>query len=62
MIVGGIILAVLGYWIFPDYIPQIPVQLDSLCGGIGVLLILIGIILWVFGAIGRPPGGRRHYW
>ncbi|HEX2026438.1 MAG TPA: DUF6131 family protein [Nitriliruptorales bacterium] len=29
---------------------------------IGVLLVLIGAILWILGAMGRAIGGRRHYW
>jgi hypothetical protein len=30
--------------------------------GIGVLLLLIGIVLEVLGAMGRAVGGRRHYY
>lgn len=62
MIVGGIILVFLGYWLFPVLLPEIPAQVDSLLGGIGVLLIVLGVVLWIFGGIGRPVGGRRHYW
>src|SRR5437588_11393629 len=62
MIVLGVILAILGYWLFPDFIPQIPPNLDSVCGGIGVVLIVIDVILWILGSIGRPVGRRRHYW
>lgn len=29
---------------------------------LGVLLILIGIVLALMGGMGRPIGGRRHYW
>ncbi|MFF3614809.1 hypothetical protein [Streptomyces sp. NPDC002580] len=29
---------------------------------IGVILVAIGIVLWVLGAVGREVGGRRHYW
>jgi hypothetical protein len=28
---------------------------------IGVLLVLVGAILWALGAAGRQVGGRRHY-
>jgi len=29
---------------------------------IGVLLVLVGAILWILGAAGRQVGGRRHYY
>ncbi|MET7933706.1 DUF6131 family protein [Streptomyces sp. NPDC005322] len=29
---------------------------------IGIILLVIGAILWILGAVGRPVGGRRHYW
>lgn len=29
---------------------------------IGVLLVVIGAILWLLGAIGHEVGGRRHYY
>ncbi|WP_405914624.1 DUF6131 family protein [Streptomyces sp. NBC_00728] len=29
---------------------------------IGVILVAIGIVLRVLGAMGREVGGRRHYW
>jgi Family of unknown function (DUF6131) len=29
---------------------------------IGVVLVLVGAILWVLGAAGREVGGRRHYY
>jgi hypothetical protein len=29
---------------------------------IGVLLIIIGVVLFVLGSAGRSVGGRRHYW
>jgi hypothetical protein len=28
----------------------------------GVLLILVGAVLWALGAAGREVGGRRHYY
>lgn len=30
--------------------------------GIGTLLAIIGVVLWVLGAMGRAVGGRNHYW
>ena len=29
---------------------------------IGVVLIVIGAVLWVMGSMQRGVGGRRHYW
>ena len=29
---------------------------------IGLILIVVGIILWVLGSMGRTIGPRRHYW
>ena len=29
---------------------------------IGIVLILIGSVLWVLGSMNRAVGGRRHYW
>ena len=29
---------------------------------IGVLLVVVGAILWILGAIGHQVGGRRHYY
>jgi hypothetical protein len=29
---------------------------------IGGILIVLGVIFWILGAIGRAVGGRRHYY
>lgn len=29
---------------------------------IGILLIVLGVIFALLGGVGRPIGGRRHYW
>jgi hypothetical protein len=50
MIVLGIILIVIGY--------VVPVPILYTIGGI---LVVVGVILWILGAVGRPVGGRR-YW
>lgn len=48
MIVLGIILLILGY--------VLPVPILYTIGGI---LVVIGVVLWILGAIGRPVGGRK---
>ena len=51
MIVLGILLLILGY------ILKVPVL-----GTIGVILLVIGAVLWVAGSVGRPVGGRRYWY
>jgi hypothetical protein len=29
---------------------------------IGIILIIVGAVLWVVGSTGRAVGGRRHYY
>ncbi len=48
MIILGIILAVIGY-----------VTGVSILYSIGALLVVVGVILWILGAVGRPVGGRK---
>ena len=28
---------------------------------IGIVLIVVGVVLWLLGSTGRAVGGRRHY-
>ena len=51
MLILGIILLILGF------ILGIPVLWT-----IGVILALIGAVLWVLGAFDHPVAGRRHFW
>ncbi|MFC7486452.1 DUF6131 family protein [Knoellia sp. CPCC 206453] len=51
MIVLGLILVLVGYF-----------ASISVLTTIGVILIVIGAILWILGASGRAVGGRAHYW
>jgi len=51
MIIFGVILLILG-----------AVFNISILWTIGVLLIVVGVVLWILGAIGRPVYGRRYYW
>lgn len=48
MIILGIILLVIGA------IAGLPVLYY-----IGGILIVVGVILWILGAVGRPVGGRK---
>jgi membrane protein implicated in regulation of membrane protease activity len=29
---------------------------------IGIVLIIVGAVLWLLGSMNRAVGGRRHYW
>jgi hypothetical protein len=51
MIVLGLILMVIG---FVFAIPAL--------WTIGILVLLIGVVLFALGAAGREVGGRRHYY
>ncbi|MDX3762756.1 MULTISPECIES: DUF6131 family protein [Streptomyces] len=51
MIVLGIILLVIGL-----------VAGISILWTIGGILVVIGVVLWIVGALGHGVGGRKHYW
>jgi Family of unknown function (DUF6131) len=51
MIVLGIVLLVLGF-----------VFGSGILWTLGIILVVIGAILWLLGAIGRPVAGRSHYY
>ncbi|MFE5171045.1 DUF6131 family protein [Streptomyces sp. NPDC056634] len=51
MIALGVILLVIGF-----------VTGISILWTIGVILVAIGAILWIMGAVGHSVGGRKHYW
>lgn len=51
MIVLGIILLVLGF-IFSINILWV----------IGIVLVVVGAVLWLLGSMDRAVGGRRHYY
>ncbi|MFF3980496.1 DUF6131 family protein [Streptomyces sp. NPDC001828] len=51
MIVLGSILLVVGF-----------VAGISILWTIGIILLVIGAILWLLGSVGHAVGGRRHYW
>lgn len=51
MILFGVILIVLG-----------AVLGIGILYTLGAVLAVIGVLLWLLGAIGRPVGGRGHYY
>jgi hypothetical protein len=51
MLILGVVLMVIGF------ILAIPVLWT-----IGIILAIIGLVLWLLGAAGRPVAGRRWYY
>ncbi len=51
MIILGLILLLIGF-----------VMGIAILWTIGVIVLLVGIILWLLGAAGHSVGGRRHYY
>ena len=51
MIVAGVVLLLLGLLLGVGILYTI-----------GIILIIIGAVLWVVGSTGRAVGGRRHYY
>jgi fatty-acid desaturase len=50
MIVVGLLLLLIGF-----------LTGAQLIWTIGVILLIVGLVLWVLGSLGHAVGGRRHY-
>jgi len=51
MIILGIVLLLIGWLVGL-----------SILTTIGIILLVIGLILWLLGTAGRPVGGRGFWW
>lgn len=51
MIVFGVILLILGALL------HVPILWT-----LGIILVVVGAVLWIFGSMGRNVGPRAHYW
>lgn len=51
MVTLGLVLLIIGF------LAGIPVLWS-----IGMLLLIIGLVLWILGSMGRAVGGRKHYY
>ena len=51
MIILGIILLIIGF------LTGIPIVWS-----IGAIVLVVGLVLWVLGALGHAVAGRRHYY
>ena len=50
MTILGILLLIIGF------VTGIPIVWS-----IGVIVLVVGLVLWLLGALGHAVGGRRHY-
>lgn len=50
MIILGLILLLIGF-----------IAGIAILWTLGVILLIVGLVLWILGATGRAVGGRRHY-
>lgn len=37
-------------------------DLPPILSTIGIILIVVGAVLWILGSMGRAVGPRRYYW
>jgi hypothetical protein len=51
MIVGGVLLILVAYLLNIGVLYTV-----------GIILVVVGAILWILGAMGRAIGPRTHYW
>ncbi|MFD8985758.1 DUF6131 family protein [Streptomyces sp. NPDC059564] len=51
MIVIGVVLLLIGF-----------LTGISILWTIGIILLVVGAVLWILGSVGHAVGGRRHYW
>jgi Family of unknown function (DUF6131) len=51
MMVFGVVLLIIGF------VAKLPILWT-----IGIVVLVVGVVLFVLGSAGRAVGGRRHYW
>ncbi|MGC2173947.1 MAG: DUF6131 family protein [Acidimicrobiales bacterium] len=51
MIIFGLVLLVIGF-----------VTGIAILWSIGVIVLIVGLVLWILGSLGHAIGGRRHYY
>ena len=50
MIILGVLLLIIGF------VTGVPIVWS-----IGMIVLVVGLVLWLLGALGHAVGGRRHY-
>lgn len=51
MMVFGVVLLLIGF------VAHIPILWT-----LGIVVLVVGVVLFLLGSAGRAVGGRRHYW
>ncbi len=51
MVIFGLILLLIGF-----------ITGIAIVWTIGVIVLVVGLVLWLLGAMGHAVGGRRHYY
>ena len=51
MMVIGVVLLIIGF------VASIPILWT-----LGIVVLVVGVVLFLLGSSGRAVGGRRHYW
>ncbi|MCU1362751.1 MAG: hypothetical protein JWM55_579 [Acidimicrobiaceae bacterium] len=51
MIILGIVLLIIGFLTGIAFI-----------WSLGVIIVVVGLVLWVLGSLGHAIGGRKHYY
>jgi Family of unknown function (DUF6131) len=51
MITFGVVLLIIGF-----------ITRIAFLWSLGMLLVVIGLIFWILGALGHAIGGRKHYY
>ncbi len=51
MIILGLILLIIGF-----------IAKIAIVWTIGIIVLVVGLVFVLLGAVGRGVGGRRHYW
>jgi hypothetical protein len=51
MIIFGVVLLIIGF-----------ITGIAIVWTIGTIVLVVGLVLWLLGALGHAVGGRRHYY
>lgn len=51
MIIFGVVLLLIGF-----------ITGIAILWTLGMILLVVGLVLWVLGSVGHAVGGRRHYY
>lgn len=51
MIIFGLVLLLIGF-----------VTGIAVLWSIGMIVLIVGVVLWILGSMGHAVGGRRHYY